>query len=101
MFRELMPALADHYRMIAPDLPGFGNTVAPPRDAFAYTFDNLAIVFADFVDALGLVNYGIYIFDYGAPVGLRLAMKHPERVSAIVTQNSNAYLEGLSNEWGP
>jgi pimeloyl-ACP methyl ester carboxylesterase len=99
MFRNLIPALADRYRVIAPDLPGFGNTVAPPRAGFEYSFDNLAEVIGSFVDALGFSRYALYIFDYGAPTGLRLAMKHPERVTAIVTQNGNAYVEGLSKEW--
>lgn len=101
MFRDLMPALADRYRVIAPDLPGFGNTLAPPRGTFDYSFDTLAETIASFVDALGLTRYILYIFDYGAPVGLRLAMRYPKRVAAIVTQNGNAYIEGLSGEWGP
>jgi pimeloyl-ACP methyl ester carboxylesterase len=101
MFRNLIPALADRYRVIAPDLPGFGNTVAPSRDGFEYSFDHLAAVIDGFVDALGLTRYALYIFDYGAPIGLRLAMSHPERVGAIVTQNGNAYVEGLSKEWEP
>ncbi|MDR3514244.1 MAG: alpha/beta hydrolase [Azospirillaceae bacterium] len=101
MFRDLMPALADRYRLIAPDLPGFGLTKAPPRGAFTYSFDALAAVIGDFVDALGLQRYALYLFDYGAPTGLRLAMKHPERVTAIMTQNGNAYAEGFSKEWGP
>ncbi|MBB5760760.1 alpha/beta hydrolase [Methylorubrum rhodesianum] len=101
MFRDLIPLLADRYRVVAPDLPGFGNTVAPGRAAFAYTFDRLAEVLEGFVDAMGLTRYSLYIFDYGAPTGLRLAMRHPERVSAIITQNGNAYIEGLSSEWEP
>lgn len=101
MFRDLMPLLADRYRVIAPDLAGFGNTVAPPRAAFAYTFDALAEVVEGFVDAMGLERYALYVFDYGAPTGFRLAMAHPERVTAIVSQNGNAYLEGLSKEWEP
>lgn len=101
MYRDLIPALADRYRVIAPDLPGFGNTVAPPRAEFDYSFDKLAEVIGGFVDALGLTRYALYIFDYGAPIGLRLAVKHPERVGAIVTQNGNAYVEGLSTEWEP
>lgn len=101
MFRDLIPQLADGYRVIAPDLPGFGNTVAPPRAAFTYSFERLAEVVEGFVEALKLSRYALYIFDYGAPTGLRLAMRHPERVSAIVTQNGNAYDEGLSAEWGP
>lgn len=101
MFRDLIPELADRYRVIAPDLPGFGNTVVPPRGSFDYSFDKLAEVIGGFVDAMGLTRYAIYIFDYGAPTGLRLAMKHPERVTAIITQNGNAYEEGLSKDWGP
>ena len=101
MFRDLMPALSRKFRVIAPDLPGFGKTCVPPRGVFDYSFDNLADVVARFVEALGLDRYALYIFDYGAPVGLRLAMKHPERVTAIVTQNGNAYDEGLSDQWGP
>ncbi|TXM68836.1 alpha/beta hydrolase [Methylobacterium sp. WL120] len=101
MFRDLIPLLSDRYRVIAPDLPGFGNTTAPGRDAFEYSFDRLADVVGGFVDALGLKRYALYLFDYGAPVGLRLAMRHPERVTAIVSQNGNAYVEGLSSEWEP
>jgi pimeloyl-ACP methyl ester carboxylesterase len=101
MFRDLIPLLADRYRVIAPDLPGFGNTIAPPRASFEYSFDHLAEVIDGFTDAMGLTRYALYIFDYGAPTGLRLAMKHPERISAIITQNGNAYIEGLSAEWGP
>ncbi|WP_343830649.1 alpha/beta hydrolase [Brevundimonas olei] len=101
MFRDLIPELADRYRVIAPDLPGFGQTKAPPRGQFTYSFDALADVVDGFVDALGLRRYAIYIFDYGAPTGLRLAMRHPERVTAIISQNGNAYLEGFSDNWGP
>ena len=101
MFRDLIPALADRYRVIAPDLPGFGNTEAPPRGKFDYSFENLARVIEGFVAALRLERYALYIFDYGAPTGLRLAMRHPEQVTAIVTQNGNAYVEGLSKEWEP
>ena len=101
MFRDLIPELAGRYRVIAPDLPGFGNTVSPPRGAFAYTFDHLAEVMAGFVEALGLSRYALYIFDYGAPVGLRLALRFPERVSAIISQNGNAYVEGFSDGWAP
>jgi pimeloyl-ACP methyl ester carboxylesterase len=100
MFRDLMPLLADRYRVIAPDLPGFGQTKAPPRGAFDYSFDALARVIGGFVDAIGLDRYALYIFDYGAPTGLRLAMDRPERVTAIVTQNGNAYEEGFSDGWG-
>lgn len=101
MFRDLMPELADRYRVIAPDLPGFGLTKAPPRGRFTYSFDALADVVGGFVDAIGLRRYALYIFDYGAPTGLRLAMKHPERVTAIITQNGNAYVEGFSKDWEP
>ncbi len=101
MFRDLLPELADRYRVIAPDLPGFGQTKAPSRGTFDYTFDALAEVIGGFVDVLGLFRYALYIFDYGAPVGLRLALRHPERVAAIVSQNGNAYLEGFSDQWGP
>lgn len=99
MFRHLLPLLADRYRVLAPDLPGFGFTTSPPATAFAYTFDHLAEVVDRFTQALGLAQYALYIFDYGAPVGLRLAMAHPERVTALITQNGNAYEEGLSDEW--
>ncbi len=101
MFRDLIPALADDYRVIAPDLPGFGQTRSPARGDFTYSFDALADVVDGFVDAIGLDRFAIYIFDYGAPVGLRLAVKHPERITAIVSQNGNAYLAGFSDEWGP
>ncbi|MFA5119627.1 alpha/beta fold hydrolase [Zavarzinia sp.] len=101
MFRDLIPALADRYHVIAPDLPGFGRTEAPGRDAFAYTFDHLAQVTEHFTEALKLEHYALYVFDYGAPVGFRLALSHPERITAIVSQNGNAYLEGLSEGWNP
>ena len=99
MFRNLMPLLSDRYRVVAPDLPGFGFTTSPPITEFAYTFDHLAEVIDRFTQALGLSRYALYIFDYGAPVGLRLAMAHPERVTALITQNGNAYEEGLSTDW--
>ena len=101
MFRDLIPRLAADFHVIAPDLPGFGNSVAPPRGRFAYSFDNLAHVIEGFTEALGLDRYALYVFDYGAPVGLRLAMAHPERITSIVSQNGNAYLEGLSDAWAP
>jgi pimeloyl-ACP methyl ester carboxylesterase len=101
MFRDLLPRLAGKYRVIAPDLPGFGNTKAPPRSEFDYTFDHLAQVLGDFVDALGLDRYALYIFDYGAPVGLRMAMAQPQRITAIISQNGNAYLEGFGDTWAP
>lgn len=98
MLRDLIPELADRFRVIAPDLPGFGQTEAPPRGEFTYSFDALAELLGGFVDAIGLRRYALYIFDYGAPTGLRLAMRHPERVTAIISQNGNAYLEGFSDE---
>jgi pimeloyl-ACP methyl ester carboxylesterase len=100
MFRDLIPHLADHYRLIAPDLPGFGQTKMPVDGLFTYTFAALADVIGGFVEAIGLDRYALYVFDYGAPVGLRLAMAHPERVTAIISQNGNAYEEGFSDEWG-
>jgi pimeloyl-ACP methyl ester carboxylesterase len=100
MFRDLIPALADRYRVIAPDLPGFGNTVAPSRASFQYSFDKLADVIEGFVEALKLTRYALYIFDYGAPTGLRLAMKHPERVSAIITQKGSARSGGRGKPIG-
>jgi pimeloyl-ACP methyl ester carboxylesterase len=101
MFRELIGLLADQYLLIAPDLPGFGNTKAPPRGRFNYSFDNLARIIDGFTEAIGVTRYALYAFDYGAPTGYRLALAHPERVSAIVCQNGNAYVEGLSDAWGP
>jgi pimeloyl-ACP methyl ester carboxylesterase len=98
MFRELIPLLADRYRLIAPDLPGFGQTEAPERGVFEYTFDNLARVIDGFTQALRLDRYALYVFDYGAPVGFRLASTHPERVTALISQNGNAYLDGFSDE---
>ncbi len=95
-YRELMPLLADEYRVIAPDLPGFGKTVAPPRGEFDYTFDNLAKTIEGFTNSLALEKYAMYVFDYGAPIGFRLAAKHPEKVTAIISQNGNVYEEGLS-----
>ncbi len=99
MFRDLIPLLADRYRVIAPDLPGFGRTISPPRGEFAYTFDNLAAVMTGFTEALGLSRYALYVFDYGAPVGFRMATANPERITAIISQNGNAYTEGFSDEW--
>jgi pimeloyl-ACP methyl ester carboxylesterase len=101
MFRNLIPALADEYHVIAPDLPGFGFSDAPDRSQFSYTFENLAKVIDRFTQTIGLKNYAIYVFDYGAPVGLRLALAHPERVTAIISQDGNAYEEGLSEGWSP
>src|SRR5271168_1805234 len=101
MFRELIPRLADRFRVIAPDLPGFGFTEVPEERKYTYSFDALARTVEAFTNALGLNRYAIYVFDYGAPTGLRLAMAHPERVTAIVSQNGNAYEEGLGDAWGP
>lgn len=101
MFRHLIPALAERYRVVAPDYPGFGYSSFPPRDRFTYSFANLAKVMAGFTDAVGLKRYAIYIQDYGAPVGLRLALERPRSVAALITQNGNAYEEGLSPLWAP
>lgn len=101
MFRDLIPQLATRYRVIAPDLPGFGLTKAPPRGQFDYTFANLTKTMEGFTEALGLKRYALYVFDYGAPTGFRLAAAHPERVTAIISQNGNAYAEGLSKAWSP
>lgn len=101
MFRDLIPHLADEYRVIAPDLPGFGFTRVPEKRKYVYTFEALARTIEAFTDAIGLTRYAIYVFDYGAPTGLRLAMAHPERVTAIISQNGNAYEEGLGDAWGP
>ena len=101
MFRGLMPRLAGRYRVIAPDLPGFGFTNVPEERHYAYSFDALAKTTGAFVDALALKRYALYVFDYGAPVGLRLAVAHPERVTALISQNGNAYEEGLGDTWAP
>jgi pimeloyl-ACP methyl ester carboxylesterase len=101
MFRDLIPLLSDRYHVVAPDLPGFGFSDSPDRSQFKYTFAHLTEVIDRFTGEIGLQHYALYIFDYGAPVGLRLALKHPERVTAIVSQNGNAYQEGLSNGWNP
>lgn len=101
MFRNLIPILSKKYHVIAPDLPGFGYSEAPDHKEFSYTFDNLAVTMQAFVEKLNMKRFAIYIFDYGAPVGLRLAMNNPEKITGIVSQNGNAYEEGLSNEWNP
>ena len=101
MFRNLIPQLAERYRVIAPDLPGFGFSDAPDRKHFGYTFDHLAQTIDRFTESVGLTRYAIYVFDYGAPVGFRLALAHPDRVTAIISQNGNAYEEGLSQGWNP
>lgn len=101
MFRDLIPELAQDFRVIAPDLTGFGQTSMPSREAFDYTFDHLATIIEGFITALSLERFALYVFDYGAPVGLRVARDQPERIRALVSQNGNAYLEGLSGAWGP
>ncbi|SEG92365.1 Pimeloyl-ACP methyl ester carboxylesterase, partial [Actinacidiphila yanglinensis] len=101
MFRDLIPLLADRFHVIAPDLPGFGQTAMPPREDFAYTFEHLTDVIDHLTQQLHLEHFALYVFDYGAPVGFRLATRHPERITGIVTQNGNAYEEGLSDGWAP
>lgn len=101
MFRDLIPRLAQHYFVIAPDMPGFGNTVSPPRGQFAYTFDGLTDVIDQFIEVINLNQFAMYAFDYGAPVGWRLASRRENQVWAIVSQNGNAYEEGLSEGWSP
>lgn len=100
-FRNLIPQLARKFRVIAPDLPGFGFTEVPAERGYRYTFDNLARSLQALVDELGLARYALFFFDYGAPTGLRLALAHPERVTGLVSQNGNAYLEGLGDSWAP
>ncbi|MEI3611361.1 alpha/beta fold hydrolase [Pseudogracilibacillus sp. SO30301A] len=101
MYRNLIIKLMDEYHIIAPDYPGFGNSDQPKMDDFEYTFDNIAILINEFVEMLKLKRYSIYVHDYGAPIGFRLATKHPERIQAIITQNGNAYEEGLLSAWDP
>jgi pimeloyl-ACP methyl ester carboxylesterase len=101
MFRDLIPLLADRFHIVAPDLPGFGQSAMPARDSFAYTFDHLAEIIDRFTEVIGLKRFALYVFDYGAPTGFRIAAKHPERISAIISQNGNAYVEGLSEGWNP
>ena len=101
MYRNLIPALADKYRVIAPDYPGFGHSATPDRAAFAYTFDNYAKLVDGLTEKLGVDRYALYVMDYGAPVGFRLAAKHPERVTALIVQNGNAYEEGIQKFWEP
>ena len=101
MFRDLIPQLADQFHIVAPDLPGFGQSDMPPRDTFKYTFDHIAEVIERFTEVIGFDRFAVYVFDYGAPTGFRLAMRHPERVTAIISQNGNAYEEGLSEGWNP
>jgi len=101
MFRDLIPLLADRFHIIAPDLPGFGQSDMPPRTQFHYTFDNIAAVIDRFTEVVGFDHFAVYVFDYGAPTGFRIAAKHPDRVTAIISQNGNAYEEGLSDGWNP
>jgi pimeloyl-ACP methyl ester carboxylesterase len=101
MFRNLIPQLAGDFHVVAPDLPGFGFSDAPGHDVFQYTFENVAKVMGDFVEQIGLKKFAIYIFDYGAPTGLRIALRFPERITAIISQNGNAYVDGLSKDWAP
>jgi pimeloyl-ACP methyl ester carboxylesterase len=101
MFRDLIPLLADRFHIVAPDLPGFGQSDMPARSQFKYTFENIARVIDRFTEAVGFDRFAVYVFDYGAPTGFRLAAWHPERITAIISQNGNAYEEGLSDGWNP
>jgi pimeloyl-ACP methyl ester carboxylesterase len=101
MFRDLIPRLADRFHIVAPDLPGFGQSDMPARDQFNYTFDNIAAVIDRFTEVIGFDKFAVYVFDYGAPTGFRLAVAHPERITALISQNGNAYVEGLSDGWDP
>jgi pimeloyl-ACP methyl ester carboxylesterase len=101
MFRNLMDALGDRFHLVAPDYPGFGNSSMPTINEFEYTFDNLAAVMEKFIEALGLNKYSLYVMDYGAPIGYRIAHKYPERVEALIVQNGNAYEQGLREFWEP
>jgi pimeloyl-ACP methyl ester carboxylesterase len=101
MFRNLIPALADKFHLIAPDYPGFGNSSMPTVDQFQYTFDHLTEIVDKFITQIGLQRFSIYVMDYGAPIGFRLAVKHPEKIEALIVQNGNAYDEGLGEFWEP
>ena len=99
MFRDLMPMLEDKFHLIAPDYPGFGQSESPPRETFSYTFDHIAEIMDEFLEALGISKFYMYVFDYGAPIGFRIAIKHPDRILGIVSQNGNVYEEGLGKKW--
>jgi pimeloyl-ACP methyl ester carboxylesterase len=101
MFRDLIPLLSDNFHIVAPDLPGFGLSDMPAREQFTYTFDHIADVIDRFTEVVGFDRFAVYVFDYGAPTGFRIAVKHPERITAIISQNGNAYVEGLSDGWNP
>jgi pimeloyl-ACP methyl ester carboxylesterase len=101
MFRNIIPALADKFHLVAPDYPGFGYSSMPPVDKFEYTFDHLAEIVDKFITQIGLERYSLYVMDYGAPVGYRLAVKHPEKIESLIVQNGNAYEEGLGEFWEP
>lgn len=101
MFRDLIPLLADRFHIVAPDLPGFGQSDRPSREVFTYSFENIAAVIDRFTEVIGFDRFAIYVFDYGAPTGFRIALKHPERITGIISQNGNAYAEGLSDGWSP
>jgi pimeloyl-ACP methyl ester carboxylesterase len=101
MFRNLIPALSDRFHLVAPDYPGFGNSAQPAMDKFEYTFDNLANLMENFVDKIGVKKYSVYLMDYGAPIGFRLASKNPEKITSLIVQNGNAYDEGLLKFWDP
>jgi pimeloyl-ACP methyl ester carboxylesterase len=101
MFRDLIPWLSERFHIVAPDLPGFGQSDMPRREVFTYTFDNLAKVIGRFTELIGFDRFAMYVFDYGAPTGFRIALNHPERIAAIISQNGNAYEEGLSEGWNP
>jgi pimeloyl-ACP methyl ester carboxylesterase len=101
MFRDLIPLLSDSFHIIAPDLPGFGLSDMPSREQFTYSFDNIANAIDRFTEVVGFDRFAVYVFDYGAPTGFRIAVKHPERITAIISQNGNAYVEGLSDGWNP
>ncbi len=99
MFRDLIPMIADKFHVIAPDFPGFGQSDMPSRDEFTYSFDNIAEVIDSFISSLGIGKFYMYVFDYGAPIGFRIALKHPDKIMGIISQNGNVYAEGLGKKW--